>query len=115
MTLDCNKCGERFVLDDTHLGVIKEGDLEVRFFRCPACGWRYNILTTDSKMRDLIDRRNAVQSKIRLAKAKKFKERTFRKYMQELDQIKKEQEKLMPELKAQGEKILRNGEKEDTK
>ena len=39
--------------------------------------------------------------------AKKFREKAIRKYEKELDQIKRQQKKLMPELKAAGEKILK--------
>lgn len=108
--IDCTKCGERFVLDDSCLGSIKEGDLEVTYFSCPACGERYHVLTSDSKMRELIERRKAVQEKILAAHAKKFQERTFKKYMREYDKIKREQEAMVPALKAAGEKILHRGE-----
>ncbi len=104
--IDCNKCGQAFTLDDSRLGLIQDGDLEVQYFSCPACGAKYHILTTDSKMRDLIKRRKAVQLKFKAARAKRFKERTFKKYQREYEQIKKEQEKIFSGLKAQGEKIL---------
>lgn len=104
--IDCNKCGQQFTMDDSRLGSMRDGDLEVQYFSCPACGTKYHILTTDSKMRDLIKRREAVQLKIKAAHAKRFKERTFKKYLREYEQIKKEQMEMFPVLKAQGEKIL---------
>ena len=108
--IDCNKCGQQFAVDDSRLGSIRDGDLEVQDFSCPACGTKYHILTTNSTMRSLIERRKAVQLKIKAARAKRFKESTFKKYLREYEQIKKEQEKIFPELKAQGEKLLREGE-----
>ena len=104
--VNCNKCGQQFTVDDSRLGSILDGDLEVQFFSCPTCGTKYHILTTDSTMRDLIDRRKYIQLKIRLAIAKKLKKNTFKKYMKEYEQIKKEQEKMLPKLRAKGEKIL---------
>ena len=108
--VDCNKCGQQFTMDDSRLGSMRDGDLEVQYFSCPACGTKYHILTTDSKMRDLIKRREAVQLKIKAAHAKRFKERTFKKYMREYNQIKKEQEDMMPALRATGEELLHGGE-----
>ena len=104
--IDCNQCGQQFTMDDSRLGSLRDGDLEVQYFSCPACGAKYHILTTNSTMRNLIERRKAVQLKIKTARAKRFEERTFKKYLREYEQIKKEQESMFPELKAQGEKIL---------
>lgn len=80
------------------------------YFSCPACGAKYHILTTDSTMRELIERRKAVLLKLKAARAKRFRERVFQKYLREHEQIKKVQEKIFPELKAQGEKLLCGGE-----
>lgn len=108
--IDCNKCGQQFTVDDSRMGSLRDGDLEVQYFSCPACGAKYHILTTNSTMRSLIERRKAVQLKIKAARAKRFKESTFKKYLREYEQIKKEQEKIFPELKAQGENLLHEGE-----
>ena len=104
--IDCNKCGRQFTVDDSRLGSLRDGDSEVQYFSCPACGAKYHILTTNNTMRDLIERRKAVQLKIKAAHAKRLKERTFKKYLREYEQIKKEQMEMFPVLKAQGEKIL---------
>lgn len=104
--VDCNECGAQFVIDDSRIASIKEGDLEVQYISCPSCGAKYLSFATDSRMRELVRQRKAVQAKIKAAHAKRFKERTFKKYLREYEQIKKEQEKIFPELKAQGEKIL---------
>ena len=47
-----------------------------------------------------------MQEQIRVGHAKKFNLKTLRKYAQELERIKRKQEKMMPTLKATGEKIL---------
>lgn len=94
-------------MDDSRFSSIKDGDIEVQYFSCPSCGAKYLFFASDSKMRDLVRQRKALQLKIRAGHAKKFKERTLEKYMREYEEIKKEQEKMMPGLKALGEKILR--------
>ena len=104
--VDCNECGAQFVIDDSRIGSIKEGDLEVQYISRPSCGAKYLSFATDSRMRELVRQRKAVQTKIKVARAKRFKERTFKKYMKEYEEIKKAQEEMFPELKARGEKIL---------
>lgn len=105
-TTSCNKCGQEFTIDAHHFGTIREGDFLVLYFSCPACGERYHVFTSDKEMRELMGRRKAVQAQIRMGHAKKFNRKTLRKYEQELERIKRKQEKMMPGLKAIGEKIL---------
>jgi len=102
----CNKCGQEFAVDEHRFGTIKEGDFVVQYLSCPACGARYHVFTSDKEMRELVGRRKAVQEQIRMGHAKKFNRKTLRKYEQELERIKRNQEKMMPSLKAIGEKIL---------
>lgn len=105
-TTICNKCGQEFTVDERRFGTIKEGDIVVQYLSCPACGERYHIFTSDKEMRELVGRRKAVQAQIRMGHAKKFNRKTLREYAQELERIKRKQEKIMPKLKAIGEKIL---------
>lgn len=103
----CNKCGKGFYTGEDNLSIIKKDDLTVQYFSCPYCEERYHVFTADAQMQALIEQRKAVQLKIKAAFAKKFREKTIRKYEKELDQIKRQQKKLLPELKAAGEKILK--------
>ena len=105
-TTICNKCGQEFVIDEHRFGSIRDGDFVVQYLSCPACGERYHVFTSDKEMRELVGRRKAVQAQIRMGHAKKFNRKTLRKYAQELERIKRKQEKMMPALKATGEKIL---------
>ena len=102
----CNKCGKWFALDDSLFGTIQTDSLTVQYFSCPACGERYHVLTLNDEMRGLIEKRKAVQTKIHMAHAKKFREQTIKGYIEELDGIKAQQEKLFQELKPLGEAIL---------
>lgn len=97
-------------MDRSLVCTIKKDDLVVQYFVCPACGKKYHVFTSDAKMRDLIQRRTQVQTKIKAAFAKKFRQKTIRGYERELDKIKREQEKLKPALRAAGEKLLHGGE-----
>lgn len=107
----CDKCGQEFTLDEYRFGAIRDGDLTVHYFTCPVCGERFQFFTLDKEMRELVARRKAVQMQIRAGHAKKFSRKTLRKYEQELEKIKRKQEKMIPALKAVGEKIL-HGEPE---
>lgn len=106
-TVDCDKCGAQFIIDDSRIGSVKKDDLEVQYLSCPSCGAKFLIFASDSKMRALVERRKATQAKIMVAHTGKFREKTFKKYMRELAQVKEEQETMMPALRAAGEKLLR--------
>ena len=105
-TASCNKCGNEFTIDESRFGAIKKDDLIVQYFSCPFCGEKYHVFTTDSKMRDLVKKRKAVQMKIQAAFAKKFREKVIQEYERELEQIKKVQYDIYPELKRMGEELI---------
>lgn len=108
--IQCDKCGELFEVREAVFGQIERDGLKVKYFSCPACGTKFHILTSDSRMERLIKRRETVQTKIRCAFAKKFPEKTIKKYEQELDEIKNQQVALSEELKAIAEEMLRSEE-----
>lgn len=108
--VQCNECGKWFALDSSLYGVAEAGGLTVQYFSCPACGEKYHVLTLNDEMRKLIEQRETIQAKIRAAHAKKFREKTIRGYIKELDGIKSKQEKLFQELKPLGEAILHPNE-----
>lgn len=104
--VQCNKCGEWFALDGSLYGVAEADGLTVQYFSCPACGEKYHVLTLNDEMRKLIEERKVIQTKLQAAHAKKFREKTIKGYIKELDGIKAKQEKLFQELKPLGEAIL---------
>lgn len=104
--IQCNKCGNWFALDRHYFDTVQEGDFVVQFFSCPACGMRFQVFTSDKEMRELVERRKIVQQKIHIGHAKKFSRKALHKYEQELEKIKRKQEKMMPTFKVIGEKIL---------
>ncbi len=107
-SVQCDRCGTWFDCDTTGFGILKKGGLKVQYFSCPECGEKFHVFTEDAEMHKLIERRNAVQTQIRIARAKKFRKQTIQKYTQELEAVIQKQRSLMPKLKAEGEKILRD-------
>jgi hypothetical protein len=105
--VQCNKCGKWFALGGSLYGVAEADGLTVQYFSCPACGEKYHVLTLNDEMRKLIEERKVIQAKIQAAHAKKFREKTIKGYIKELDGIKAKQERLFQELKPLGEAILR--------
>ena len=104
--ITCDKCGQVFALDISCFGTVQKDDLIVQYFFCPGCGTKYQYLTSDTKMRELMERRKAVQKQVLAGHAKRFRRKTLRKYEREIEQIKQEQQQIMPALKEAGEKIL---------
>lgn len=102
----CNKCGCQFAPNDIKIEELEDQDLAVQFYRCPGCKSPYLILASDHEMRQLTARRRAIQIKIRVAKMKRFRESTFRKYIREDEAIKKKQDAIFPELERRGKELL---------
>lgn len=102
----CYNCGHQFCRDRSLFRTIERGDLVIQYFTCPACGKRYHVFTSDTKMRNLIQRQMQVQTRIKAAFVGKFREKTIRGCERELDKIKREQDAIMPALRVAGEKIL---------
>lgn len=103
----CNECGEAFVVGRQDIETIKDGEIEVQYFRCPDCHRPYLVLTTDKAMRQLIEKRHILSQTIRLAYAKKFRPQVVQGYIKELDVIKSDQNKMMDDLNRIGYKLLK--------
>ena len=74
--------------------------------RCSCGGWPHGAVFLLPRLRREVPRSHPQQAKIRAAHAKKFREKTIKGYIKELDGIKAKQEKLFQELKPLGEAIL---------
>ena len=105
----CNKCGYDFTIEKSCCGTVEVGDLSVQYFFCPKCKAKYQILTADSRMRELIAERQALQREISTAQKQKFREKSIRELLGRFDRIVAEQKRLAPELKKRGEDILMKG------
>lgn len=102
----CERCNSSFFPSDCKVEQVKDGYLTVSFFRCPYCKKPYLILTTNPDMRALIDKRKMISEKLKAARAKKFRESTFEKYIRENEKIKKQQVSMLEELQQRGEEVL---------
>ena len=106
MNCICNKCKENFSVEKHDIRTIHSGDIDVEYFCCPKCGRIYHVLTTDAEMRKLICERMRLAQSVRLARAKRFREKAIKKLLVEIDKIKAKQETHYQELKPIGKKIL---------
>lgn len=100
----CNACGN--VFDVKTILTKKHGDYEVQYFVCPQCGRKYQIITTDSKLREVIQQRKQINRKFQLMRNKHFKKETIQKLETELSKVKEESERMAKSLKEIGESIL---------
>ena len=90
-------------------------DFEVVYVRCPKCGKKYQIITTDTEMRALIKKRNSLEKLIKRACERNLKATTINSYIRQRDRIMKIQKRLNEYLFPMGEEILKEGESGDTK
>lgn len=100
----CNACGNIF--DVKKILAKKHGDYEVQYFVCPKCGQKYQIITTDSKLRDLIQRRKRIDRKFQLMRGKHFRKEAIQNLELELSEVKSTSERMAKDLKEVGERIL---------
>lgn len=104
--LICDSCKTEFNVDDEKLLKVTEGDIEVQYFECPECKRKYIVITTNEKMRDLVQKRSLLTAQIRLARAKRFRTSTINGYLKKYQKLKEEQLRLSTELAPIGQKIL---------
>lgn len=109
----CNRCGNQFSPVEADIYTVAEAGYIVQAFDCPSCGESYPILTTDAKMRSLIEKRKALQQAIKTAHIKKFSRKTIRQYERTLEKIKRKQVQMLPSLKKVGNRILSESKKRD--
>lgn len=109
-TIECNSCHKNFGLDERSIKTVNDGDYEVQYFVCPHCHAKYQIITTDTKMRDIIQKRKQLRRKFQLVQKKHFRESTLRTMQKEDLSLKAECESMVENLKKIGEEILRKDE-----
>lgn len=102
--IKCDACGNIF--DVKKILTKKQGDYEVQYFVCPHCRRKYQIITTDSELREVIKRRIQLNAKFQLMRNKNFKKETIQKLETELSKVKEKSERMAKSLKEIGESIL---------
>ena len=69
----CDRCGTPFSIQTAGIRSTWSGDYMVQYFTCPGCHHRYQILTTDTELRQTIQRHKAIAAKIKLGQTKHFR------------------------------------------
>lgn len=81
----CDRCGTPFSIQTAGIRATWSGDYMVQYFTCPGCHHRYQILTTDTELRQTIQRHKAIAAKIKLGQTKHFRPGTLKKYQAEME------------------------------
>lgn len=103
----CDSCEKQIDMNDSSaLGSFKSGDIVVQYLRCPHCGKKYHMLTTNSELRQLIDKRKALELSLKLAHAKHLREKVIRRQIKELNKLKNKQVELGNALKVVGVQLM---------
>jgi len=102
----CDRCGTPFSIQTAGIRATWSGDYMVQYFTCPGCHHRYQILTTDTELRQTIQRHKAIAAKIKLGQTKHFRPGTLKKYQAEMEKLEAEQKKRRDELLDKGNEIL---------
>lgn len=102
----CDRCGTPFSIQTAGIRSTWSGDYMVQYFTCPGCHHRYQILTTDTKLRQTVQQHKKIAAKIRMGKSKNFRPGTLKKYQAEMEKLEAEQKKRRDELMDKGNEIL---------
>lgn len=103
----CDSCAKQIDMNDSSaLGSFKHGDIVVQYLRCPHCGKKYHMLTTNSELRQLIDKRKALELSLKMAHAKHMREKVIRRQLKELKKLKNKQVELADALKVIGIQLM---------
>lgn len=113
MNIQCNKCKSNFETNETNIGAFSDGDIEVKYLSCPHCNSTWQILTTNSEFRNLINQGQTLAGKISIARKKHFRPATIKNLLKKYEKNRKEQLKLRDELRDVGEDLLKNAVKSD--
>lgn len=54
----CDRCGTPFSIQTAGIRSTWSGDYMVQYFTCPGCHHRYQILTTDTELRQTVQQEN---------------------------------------------------------
>lgn len=106
----CDACGQPFDIVTAGIRTATRDEYEVKYVTCPHCLHRFNIITTDKELRDLISKRTKLIAKVDLARQKYFSPKTIAKYRKEIEALNKEQVKMKDALHPIGTEILRKFE-----
>lgn len=92
--IKCDKCGGTIELEgrvqDRVIGQDGSGNVKERFFECPVCGYHYTITVYNRPMLLKIQKRKALQVKIRRAWGRNSSAQQFRSWVAEDTRLKEE-------------------------
>ena len=83
----CDRCGTPFSIQTAGIRSTWSGDYMVQYFTCPGCHHRYQILTTDTELRQTVQQHKKIAAKIRMGKSKNFRPGTLKKYQAEMEKL----------------------------
>lgn len=106
----CNACGKDFEIREDSICSVSPGEITVRYYSCPECGCKYQILTSDEEMRKLIVERQQLVQKIAIGRAHKFRSSVMQRYIWEEQKLAYRLKKKRKALKDIGEKILQESD-----
>lgn len=102
----CDRCGTPFSIQTAGIRSTWSGDYMVQYFTCPGCHHRYQILTTDTELRQTVQQHKKIAAKIRMGQSKNFRPGTLKKYQAGMKKLEAEQKKRRDELMDKGNEIL---------
>jgi transposase-like protein len=107
--VECNQCGKRMSARGLRLRRVEQGELQVSYFVCPHCGWKYQVTTTDQTQRKLIMKLKTLMTERDLGRENNFREKTVKRFEREAKKVQAKMEERKEGLRQAGEAILHPG------
>ncbi len=109
MKTTCNNCLDEFEIEPSSIQMVTIKDLDIQFFPCPSCGWKFVIFAADAEMKKMVAERGEIQKQIRVARIGNLRQKTVRRLVARQNKLINAQKKLWSELKPRVERLLREG------
>lgn len=106
MKTTCNNCLDEFDISPKDIISKQVEDLEIQYFVCPSCGAKYVVYAADEGMKNLTQENVRLQKIIRIARARRFREKAIRDIEDELSKVRARQKANEPSLKERAERLL---------
>lgn len=81
--IQCDACKRPFSFGIVRNQIMQEGEFQINYFRCPLCGEKYHITTTDTAQREMLEELNRMIRRRMLGGKKKLKLKTLNRMLKE--------------------------------
>ena len=107
MKTTCNNCLDEFELEADKIKTVTMEGIEIQYFLCPSCGYKYVVFATNEELKRLVEERQQLQKQYKAARAGHYRKKTIGQLIMAQKRLIRRQKRLWAELKPKAELLLR--------